>query len=157
MKIQTNRLYLYPISDEEMGKMVSKEDNSELRKAYLEMLEDCINEPENRIWYAVWNIELKEEPGIVVGNLGFKGLNTNGMVEIGYGLYKDYYGNGYMTEAVKSISEWALTQEHIRRVEAETTPDNIASQKVLLRAGFVPTGRVGREGPRFIYKGAEEA
>ena len=32
---------------------------------------------------------------------------------------------------------------------AETEKSNIASQKVLKKAGFVPTGEIGDEGPRY--------
>ena len=36
---------------------------------------------------------------------------------------------------------------------AETDPDNIASQRVLEKAGFAPTGEQGEEGPRFLWQG----
>ena len=39
--------------------------------------------------------------------------------------------HGYMTEALKAVSKWAL------------------AQKGVTRAGFVPAGMVGKEGPRF--------
>ena len=42
------------------------------------------------------------------------------------------------------------------RVEAETAPENAASQKLLLNAGFVPTGQTGEEGPRFVYVQTEQ-
>lgn len=35
-----------------------------------------------------------------VGDLSFKGLNPNGMIEIGYGIKKEFEGQGYMTEAM---------------------------------------------------------
>ena len=34
----------------------------------------------------------------------------------------------------------------------ETAPDNAASMRVLQKAGFVPTGAVGDEGPRFVWR-----
>ena len=40
----------------------------------------------------------------------------------------------------------------VTAVEAETAPDHAASQAVLHRVGFVPTGTVGAEGPRFILR-----
>ncbi|MBO4354518.1 MAG: GNAT family N-acetyltransferase, partial [Clostridia bacterium] len=60
-----------------------------------------------------------------------------------------YCGNGYMTEAVTAVSNWALEQNGIIRVDAETAPDNTASQNVLIRAGFSKNGEIGEEGPRF--------
>lgn len=57
-----------------------------------------------------------------------------------------------MTETVKAITEWALSNEKVCAVEAETEPDNAASQNVLRRSGFVKTGIIGEEGPGFVYK-----
>lgn len=54
--------------------------------AYSEMLQGCLNEPENRLGYTVWNIALKNEQETVVEDLCFKGVGADGMVEIGYGL-----------------------------------------------------------------------
>ena len=75
------------------------------------------------------------------------------MVEIGYGLKEEYRHHGYMTEVVKAITEWALSQDGVKQVEAETDAENIASQKVLFRSEFVSNGKVGEEGPRFVYEG----
>ena len=58
-----------------------------------------------------------------------------------------------MTEAVKAITEWALSQESVKQVEAETDAENIASQKVLSQSGFVSNGKTGEEGPRYVYGG----
>lgn len=152
MKIESERLLLYPISDNAMVQLIENEQDADLKQAYSEMLQGCINEPEKRMWHAVWFMELKSQPGTIVGDLSFKGLATDGMVEIGYGLRDGYCGHGYMTEAVKVIAQWALAQDGVTRVEAETAPDNTASQKVLANAGFVSTGGNGEEGPRFLYK-----
>ncbi len=150
MRIESERLYIYPIGDEEMEKLIADETDPELKRAYSEMLRGCIDHPANRIWYAVWNIELKNSPGAVVGDLSFKGLEADGTAEIGYGLAEAYRGRGYMTEAVKTVCRWALSQKGVKRIEAETEPGNTASQKVLYSSGFRPTGTSGREGPRFV-------
>ena len=53
--------------------------------------------------------------------------------------------------AVDTAVEWALRQPGVCRVEAETDPENQKSQRVLEKCGFVPSGTIGEEGPRF-YK-----
>ena len=155
-RIESERLICYPVSDGEMKRLIENEKDAGLRQAYSEMLQGCLGEPENRIWYAVWAMELKQRPGTVVGDFSFKGLREDGMVEIGYGLREEYRGHGYMTEALKAVSKWALAQKGVTRVEAETEPENEASRKALLRAGFVPTGTVGKEGPRFLFRNGPE-
>ena len=61
-------------------------------------------------------------------HLSFKGLNTAGSVEIGYGISEDYCGKGYATEAVNAVVDWAMGQQGITRIDAETDSDNTASQ-----------------------------
>lgn len=155
MGVETERLYLYPTSDDEMRSLIANEADEEMKQAYTEMLEGCLLEPDNRIWYAVWNMELKKVSGTIVGDFCFKGLGNDGVVEIGYGLKEEYRHQGFMTETVKTITEWALSQEGVRAVEAETDPENMASQNVLMKAGFAKNGIIGEEGPRFVYKGKE--
>ena len=152
MRVETERMYLYPLSDEEMRLVIEKESDPEMKQAYTEMLEGCLSNPDKRIWYAIWNMELKDNPEIIAGDFCFKGLD-DGVVEIGYGLKEAYRHHGYMTEAVIAIIEWALSQENVKQVEAETDAENIASQKVLFRSGFVSNGKMGEEGPRFVYEG----
>lgn len=153
MKIETERLYLYPISDEKMRDLIESEKNLDMKQAYTEMLQGCLSSKADRMWSAVWYMELKEKPDVIVGDFAFKGLDETGILEIGYGLRDGYCGHGYMTEAVKAICSFALTCESVKKVEAETDSENVASQKVLERAGFIPNGIMGEEGPRYIFEG----
>ena len=150
MRVETERMYLYPLSDEEMRLVIENESDSEMKQAYTEMLEGSLSNSDKRIWYAIWNMKLKDESGIIVGDFCFKGLSDDGVIEIGYGLKEEYRHYGYMTEALKAITEWALSQESVKQVEAETDAENIASQKVLLQSGFISNGKMGEEGPRFV-------
>lgn len=153
MIVETERMYFYPLCDEEMRLVIEKESDPEMKQAYTEMLEGCLSNPDKRIWYAIWNMELKDDPEIIAGDFCFKGLGDDGVVEIGYGLKEEYRHHGYMTEAVIAITEWALSQDGVKQVEAETDAKNIDSQKVLFQSGFVSNGKVGEEGPRFVYEG----
>lgn len=150
MRVETERMYLYPLSNEEMRLVIEKESDLEMKQAYTEMLEGSLSNPDKRIWYAIWNMELKNDLETIVGDFCFKGLGDDGVVEIGYGLKEEYRHYGYMTEALKAITEWALSQESVKQVEAETDAENIASQKVLLQSGFISNGKMGEEGSRFV-------
>lgn len=146
--IQTDRLIIRISSDDEMRSLIANEANEELKKAYSEMLEQCRAYPKMRKWYAAWFIELKT--GKRVGELCFKGLSSDGGVEIGYGILPQFQGNGYAAEAVRAVTKWALMQDGVTFISAETESDNIASQKVLQKAGFIPTGKKGEEGPIYV-------
>lgn len=149
--VKTKRLNIYPLTDEEMELMIENEMDSEMKQAYKEMLDGCKQNPNNRIWHAVWNIVLNNGTHDSVGDLSFKGLNPDGMVDIGYGIHKEYEGQGYMTEAVIAMVRWANEQEGVTRIEAETDVNNKSSMRVLQKAGFVANGKIGEEGPRFVW------
>ena len=147
--IKTKRLNLSIATDEEMKQLILVETNEAIKQAYTEMLEGCQAHPTQRMWYAVWFLNVSDGSVETIGDLSFKGITNDGMVEIGYGIHTQYEGNGYMTEAVEALARWAASQPTVTRVEAETDPENIASQKVLTKAGFVANGDMGKEGPRF--------
>ena len=149
-KIKTKRMTLQPMSDEETEALMERTDSEELRAAYGEMLDGCRRDPENRIWYAPWKMTLKDSQEYV-GDLGFKGPVRNHSVEIGYGVLPEHEGSGYATEALQAMTQWAFGQKDVVFVEAETDPDNKASQRVLEKCGFVPDG-TGVEGPRFVLE-----
>jgi RimJ/RimL family protein N-acetyltransferase len=73
--------------------------------------------------------------GRAVGGIGFKGQPDGGSAEIGYGLAPSARGHGYAAEAV--IALLTVAADHgLLKVIADTTLDNIASQRTLIRAGF---------------------
>ncbi len=61
-------------------------------------------------------------------------------VELGYVMSKAHQGKGFMTESVRAIIHWAFGQPNIYRVYATTGVDNIASQRVMEKAGMQREG-----------------
>ena len=61
-------------------------------------------------------------------------------VEIGYVMNRAYQGRGYMTEALRAVVDWAFVQPSIYRVYAITDVENLASQRVLEKAGMQREG-----------------
>ena len=145
--METERLNVYPADKARMEALIAAQTDDGLKAAYRQMLEESLAHPDTWDWYAAWIIERKD--GTHVGDLCFKGL-TGGSAEIGYGILEAYRGCGYAAEAVQAAVNWAFGHAFVDAVEAETEPGNIASQKVLAKCGFRPTGETGEEGPRFI-------
>ena len=143
----TRRLKIYASSQDIMEQFIEAQTVDVLKAAYTEMLNGCLSHPDQWEWYAIWMIELKDSTHI--GELCFKGLSADGIAEIGYGISEEYQNNGYATEAVRAILEWAFSHAEVAAVEAETAPDNIASKRVLEKCGFAPNGVIGEEGPRW--------
>lgn len=85
--------------------------------------------------------------GEVVGGIGFHGPPRDGLVEVGYGVVESVRGKGVATASLRLILDLAAGFPEVRRVCGRTTPDNIASQKVMLAGGFRPSGR----DPEFLH------
>ena len=56
--------------------------------------------------------------------------------ELGYYIAEEYWGNGIMTEAARQICEYVFSESDIIRIYAEPFAYNIASCRVLEKAGF---------------------
>lgn len=74
----------------------------------------------------------------VVGSIGvFRQENIHRQTaELGYYVAEEYWGKGIMTEAVKQICEYVFDKSDIIRIYAEPFAYNIASCRVLEKAGF---------------------
>ena len=64
----------------------------------------------------------------------------DGTAELGYRVAQHVAGRGVATATVRELCRLAAAQHGLRTLKAATTPDNVASQKVLAKAGFVPAG-----------------
>jgi ribosomal-protein-alanine N-acetyltransferase len=64
----------------------------------------------------------------------------DGVAELGYRVAKNVAGRGVATATVRDLCQVAAEHHGVRTVRAATAQVNVASQKVLLKAGFVPVG-----------------
>ena len=79
----------------------------------------------------------------VIGQCGYKGPpDTDGAVEIAYGVDADYQGRGYATEAARALVSYALNFDTVRVVRAHTLVEANASTRVLAKCGFERIGEV---------------
>ena len=78
-----------------------------------------------------------------VGGFGFFGPpNDSGRVEFGYGLVLSARGVGLATEAVTLAIDYA-SRHGATLAAADTDLENLASQRVLAKSGFIETARRG--------------
>ncbi|MEF2977433.1 GNAT family N-acetyltransferase [Subtercola sp. YIM 133946] len=79
-----------------------------------------------------------------IGGIGFTGSpDDEGAVEVGYGLVASARGNGFAAEALAAAVGIARASG-ARLLRADTTLDNVASQRVLAGAGLVEVRREGQ-------------
>jgi RimJ/RimL family protein N-acetyltransferase len=74
--------------------------------------------------------------------LGCCGLmrRADGSFELGYWLGRPSWGRGYATEAVSALADHAFRATGAPYLRAGVFPDNLASMRVLHKAGFVESG-----------------
>lgn len=78
----------------------------------------------------------------VVGLISLLNINhKNKNAELGYWIGKKYWGLGLMNEAVKLILNFTFKKIKLHRIYANLFEENIASMKVLRKAGFKLEGR----------------
>ncbi|HFU3843642.1 TPA: GNAT family N-acetyltransferase [Streptococcus suis] len=85
--------------------------------------------------------------GQMIGALCFEKLDDRQMTtELSYFLKKDYWGQGLMTEAVKNLVFLAFYEIGLKELVIITHEENVASQMVARKLGFVQVGQ---------YKGSD--
>ena len=88
-----------------------------------------------------WVIELAEG----VGPLGMVELRVEGFkADVGYVLARPFWGRGFATEALRPVVAWALAEPGIYRVWAVCDTENLASARVLEKAGMSREGLLRR-------------
>jgi ribosomal-protein-alanine N-acetyltransferase len=85
---------------------------------------------------------IQKKDGTPVGTISyFKSKDCTG---IGYMLVPEERCKGYGSEAVQMMVDYLFLHKDIVRIQAETHPDNLGSQRVLEKAGFSKEGLIRR-------------
>lgn len=81
--------------------------------------------------------------GNLVGTLNFNSIIRGAFqsASIGYWVSQDRNGEGFASAAVAAAKRIASVQLGLHRLQAETLIDNEASQRVLIKNGFVQYGQ----------------
>lgn len=82
---------------------------------------------------------LVAEDGSVLGRFNLYRFK-DGTAELGYRVAQDVAGRGVATAAVRELCRLAVVRHGLRTLRAATSHGNVASQRVLAKAGFVPVG-----------------
>lgn len=85
--------------------------------------------------YEIWAI-VENTSSQMIGYCGLRYLDELSEVEVLYGLSKTYWGRGIATQAAKTAVLYGLNVAKLNRIIAMVLPDNIASKKVIEKAGL---------------------
>nr|WP_225445435.1 GNAT family N-acetyltransferase [Paenibacillus arenosi] len=106
MKIHSERLELVPIDIVHSHTPIFAYymNNKKHIQLYIEQL---ITDPDLLGW-GVWLV-ISKDANEVIGDIGFKGKPVKETVEVGYGFMPEARNNGYATESVKALVNWAFS------------------------------------------------
>ncbi|HVF11058.1 MAG TPA: GNAT family N-acetyltransferase [Abditibacteriaceae bacterium] len=144
--LETARLRLRPIRRDDAGAMFEYASDP-LVTQYLqwrthESLEDthdyitALLDRQEHPDLAPWGIEHRQD-GRLIGSCDFHNWNLeHARAELGYVLAREYWRQGYMTEAVRAVVACGFDTMSLNRIEALCRLPNVASARVLEKAGM---------------------
>ncbi|MFZ4670594.1 MAG: GNAT family N-acetyltransferase [Flavobacterium sp.] len=150
--LETKRLLLRRIDENDIAEVLALRGNPETMKYIPRPLakteEDAlahinmINEKIDTNIGINWGITIKRNSKII-GIIGHYRIQPeNHRAEIGYMSLPEYHGKGYITEAIKAVVEYGFEQMNLHSVEAIIDPENIASERVLQKNGFIKEAHI---------------
>jgi [ribosomal protein S5]-alanine N-acetyltransferase len=87
-----------------------------------------------------WGIALKGNNRII-GSCGLHNIRRqHHRAEIGSEIHKDYWGQRIASEAFNSVLKYGFENMQLNRIEGLIEPDNIASQRLSEKHGFIREG-----------------
>ncbi|KAL2068992.1 hypothetical protein VTL71DRAFT_15330 [Oculimacula yallundae] len=152
--IQSERLWLQPLNvedhlegyhalntDESVTKWSSHIGTRDLEDTKARLISRMPSDEEP--WMEMYAIMLRPsgtEPPAYIGGMGIIRISEDKEAgEIGYGILAAHRGKGYAPEALKALVDYYWRSERIMQMEklnAGTEPGNLASQRVVEKAGF---------------------
>ena len=134
--LKSKSLVIISRNTDDMQELIDNEKDEHLKEAYQGMQDTMKEHSGKEMWYCCWKI-IKKEDNVLVGGIGLFGEpNENFEVEIGYGINSEFEGNGYTTEAVKTLVTWIFAQKNVIYIQAKTERDNLKSCRVLEKNAF---------------------
>ena len=104
-------------------------------EGFKEITRELLTEQTNR---DVYMHLIRDLQGVMVGRINLSVLENNRKTaELGYRIGENVSNLGYASEAVKLVLEKAFTIYGLHGIIAGTATDNLASQRVLLKNGFI--------------------
>ena len=145
--LESERLHFRKLSNDDASEIFELRSNPETMKYIPRTLAKTIDDALKHIKLINDKIDLntdinwaitEKKSDKCIGLLGF--FNTqpeNFRTELGYMILPAYHNKGYVTEAVKTLVTFAFTELNFHSIEATIDPENITSERVLQKNGFV--------------------
>lgn len=108
-------------------------------KKYLLKSSKIVIEPSNEqdLWNADWIISFADGERRRIGRASFAGEKALGTVPLYVELEEEFRDQGYGTQAICMMVDWAFRHSNVYEVKAEAEHENDKAVKALGKAGFV--------------------
>ena len=145
--IETERLILREVMDEDINeifvlrsdprviKYIDRAPAGSLQEIvdFINMLKDALHNNKG----ICWAITIKGDPTLIGTVDIWRIIKEHHRAEIGYALHPGHQSKGYASEALNAILEYGFQTIKLHSMEANVNPENVASIKLLERAGFI--------------------
>lgn len=94
---------------------------------------------------------IEKDTGKYVGEIGFTviektdrldGNSGTFLVELGYFIKSEFWGRGYVVEAAQEVIRFAFNTLNTHKIMTGCVKENINSEKVMLKLGFIKEGEL---------------
>lgn len=130
------QLSLLMDEDERLTQYVKKRTPAESKQVFKDTLKDYKNKTGLGRW-GIFNATDDDFIGVCMLRPSESDSNS---IELGYRLHLKYWGQGIATELTIALVNYGLNKVGLVEICAVTHPHNLASQKVLTKAGFERRG-----------------
>jgi ribosomal-protein-alanine N-acetyltransferase len=145
MLFESERLFVRPFTEADLDNLYSLSSNPVVMRyirapisleACRDLLGELVNGYKAHPHFGRFAV-IEKSTQQYAGNFLLRPSSFRGGTEIGYAFLEHAWGKGYATELTKAGLAFAFKHLALEMLYAITEPGNIASQKVLLKCGFV--------------------
>jgi RimJ/RimL family protein N-acetyltransferase len=106
--------------------------------------------------FGMWAV-IDKTTAALIGWCGLIFLDQTPEVEVGYGVAREHWGKGLMTEAARACLRYGFEQAALERIVAVAMPENSASRRIMEKLGMRYEKMVHHYGKDLAYYAIERA
>jgi RimJ/RimL family protein N-acetyltransferase len=143
MNIRTARLEMTPLTKDDWPLFQTLHNTEQVIAQCFDPVPDTVLQQKFQQRLVPWHKDADHWQCLVIRQhdtgeaIGVTGMClSQGRAEVGYLLLPAFYGQGFGTESLQALIQWAVTTQGINHFKAVVTEGNVASERVLQKVGF---------------------